>query len=137
MTTQHYDVVEAGDRLIDQRGCLTYGAMSFVEQLGPEQQEVVKRHLGSCSACAQQQLLLKLGADLIRRSGPRVPVPMEARRAIRKAVSRQLQLKPYHPPPQQRRWSPYTWVLQSPAVAGALIAIVAATAGLLMARIFG
>lgn len=126
-------------RLIDERGCLTFGAMSLIEQLDEHQRAAVVRHLKSCTICAQQQVSLTIATERIRRSGPRVPVPVEARLAARQAIVRGLRsaAATRYTQGRRRRRRIADFILRSPAAAGTVIAMVAAAAGLLMARLFG
>jgi len=87
-------------RLLDERGCLTPGALTCVDELLAEQRAVVERHVKVCPICAQQQATMAATATWLRRGRPRIAVPVEARLAARQAVVRGL-LGQYAASPRQ------------------------------------
>ncbi len=78
----------AGLQLLDPRGCLTAEALCFIQELHPDQQALVYRHLRDCMICSQLQTQLSQAAARVRRARPRVPAPVEARVAARQAALR-------------------------------------------------
>jgi hypothetical protein len=77
-------------QLINARGCLTLEAMCFCEQLSPDQQEAIDRHLCSCISCAQERVFLVMAQDKVRRARPRFAVPTEVNLLARQVVMRSL-----------------------------------------------
>ncbi|MCC6751570.1 MAG: hypothetical protein IT371_28215 [Deltaproteobacteria bacterium] len=119
--------------LLDERGCLTPEAMGFAEEMGPEQQAVVARHVRSCPDCAQQQASLARVAHRVRRGRPRVLVPPEARIAARQAAIRGLVRRRKRTGSIRRRspvevipQAPRAWYVARPALTAALLGAAAA-----------
>lgn len=111
--------------LLDDNGCLCDEVLCFIEQLHPDQQAVVQRHVRSCPICAQQQAALARAAARVYRSRPRLPTPGGARTAIRHAVLRsalERAAAAQPPEPAPRCWyrDPGVWIA---AVAGLGVAL--------------
>ena len=65
--------------LLDSRGCLTDGALCFVDEMLPEQRAVVARHLAICSACSHDQSEIQRATRLVRQARPYQGISTEAR----------------------------------------------------------
>ncbi len=77
-------------RVLDERGCLTPEALCFTEQLTPQHQGAVERHLQHCPACAQQQATLTRAAARFQQDRPRYPLPPQVQLFSRKLALRSL-----------------------------------------------
>jgi hypothetical protein len=80
-------------RILDSRGCLTLEAMCFANQLGPDQQAVVERHIRTCGICAQQHADLAKATERMRSARPRVPVPTEIKLLAREVALKGLAMR--------------------------------------------
>lgn len=123
-------------RLLDERGCLTLGAMGFIDQLDEPQHMAVRRHLKDCDICAQQHASVVTAVERIRRSRPRVAVPVEASLVARQAILRGLRTarrRRIDGPPGGGRYLTMAWTLRFSLLAGAILAILAAMTGLIAA----
>lgn len=81
-----YDVVQ----IINSKGCLTLDGSCFTNDLHPDQQAAIERHIQSCSTCAQHQLMLAKAAKRIQSAKPQISVSPKDLITARQTVLREL-----------------------------------------------